>query len=100
MDVLFNNNHTVIEDLYNYISIHKVHYNSKNKIPDDLFKYLKTAVKLEKEIENTTKIIIEEIEKENLFNLNSKQLILVCEFLKNSNKNAIKYYSIKHVQVY
>lgn len=85
--------------MYDIISIYKVQYSSKNKIPDDSFKYLKAAVKLEKEIENTTKIITEEAEKENLFSFNYKQLELVYETIQNSNKNPIKYYSIKHVQV-
>lgn len=74
-------------------------YNSKNKLPDDTYKFLKSAIRLEKDIENTTKTIIEEIEKENLINSITKQLESVCESTKKDNENMIKYSNIKHVQV-
>lgn len=74
-------------------------YNSKNKLPDDTYKSLKSAIRLEKDIENTTKTIIEEIEKENLINSITKQLESVCESTKKDNENMIKYSNIKHVQV-
>lgn len=74
-------------------------YNSKNKLPDDAHKSLKSAIKLENEIINSTKCIIEDIEKESSIHSNSKQLQLVCESIKSSFTNTGKYYNIKHVQV-
>lgn len=85
--------------MYNIISIYKIKYSSKNKLPDDIYKSLKAAIKLDKELENTTKYFIEEIEKENFTNFNSKQLELLCGFVKDFNENTNKYYNIKHVQV-
>lgn len=99
MEILFDCNHLIIDDIYTFISIYKIKYNSNNKLPDDTYKSLKSAIKLEKEIGNTTKTIIEEIEKENVINSNTKQLESVCESIKDS-KNIIKYSNIKHIQVY
>lgn len=99
MEELLNSNHKCIEDLYNIISIFKVKYNSKNKLPDDVHKSLKSAIKLDKEIKYSTKCIIEDMEKENSVNSNSKQLQLVCESVKSSFINTGKFYNIKHVQV-
>lgn len=99
MDELLNFNHTCLEDLYNIISVSKVKYSSNNKLQDDIHKSLKSAMKLEKEIRNTTINIIEDIEKESSINLNSNQLHLVCESVKSSFTNTGKYYNIKHVQV-
>lgn len=99
MEELLNCNHTCLEDLYNITSISKVKYSSKNKLPDDVHKSLKSAIKLEKEIRNSTKNIIEDIEKESSINSNSNQLQLVCESIKSSVANTGKYYNIKHVQV-
>lgn len=99
MEELFNCNHTCVEDLYNILSVSKVKYSSHNKLPDDEHKSLKSAIKLEKEIRNSTKSIIEDIEKENSINSNSNQLQLVCESIKSWYTNTGKYYNIKHVQV-
>lgn len=99
MQQLFEFNITDKDELYNILSLIKVKYNSKNKLPDDTHKSLKSAIKLEKEIENTTKTIIEEIENENLIDSNSKQLELVMDSVRNSNEKQIKYYNIKHIQV-
>lgn len=99
MELLFDNNHISIEELYNILSLYKVKYSLTNKLPDETYKYLKSAIKLEKEIENSTKIIIEEIEKENFNDSISKQLEFVYESVKISNENKTNYYNIKHVQV-
>lgn len=99
MERLIDYNHLIIDDIYTIISIYKIKNNSKNKLPDDTYKSLKSAIKLEKEIENTIKTIIEEIEKDSLINSNTKQLESVCESIKKNNKNIIKYSNIKHVQV-
>lgn len=100
MELLFDNNRLTIEELYDIISVYKVKYGLKNKLPDDTFKSLKSAIKLDKDIGNTNKFIIEEMEKENLIESNAKQLKLVCESIKDSNKNANrKYYNIKQLQV-
>lgn len=99
MEILLDNNQLVIEELFDIISIYKVKYNSKNKLPDDTYKYLRAAIKLDKEIGNTTKFFIDEIEKDNFTNLNSKQLELVCLPAKNY-ENTIKYFNIKHILVW
>lgn len=88
-----------IEELYTILSLYKVKCSLKNKLPDETYKSLKSAIKLEKKIENSTKIIVEEIEKENFNHSISKQLEFMCESVKNSNKNKTNYYNIKHVQV-
>lgn len=85
--------------MYSIISLFRSKPNSKNKIPDDLYKALKTAHKLEKEIESTTQQTIEEIEKENVNNLNSKQLESVCKLGKPWNDNAPMYHNLKQIQV-
>lgn len=100
MELLFDNNHTSIKELYNIISLYKVKYSLKNKLPDDTYKSLKSAIKLEKEIEISIKIIVEELEKENIKHSNSKQLEFVLESVKNSNENKTMYYNLKHVQVW
>lgn len=97
--MLFDNNHIEIEGLYNIISLYKVKSSSKNKLPDEIYKYLKSAIKLEKDIENITKIVIDEIEKENFNSSNIKQLEFVCDSIKKSNENTTNYYNIKHIQV-
>ncbi|XP_026810785.1 uncharacterized protein LOC113552228 [Rhopalosiphum maidis] len=97
LEILLAHNQLVIEELYDIISIYKIKYNSKNKLPDDTYKYLKAAIKLDKELENTTKLFIDEIEKDNFTNMNSKQLELVCGAVKNYNENTNKYYNIKHI---
>lgn len=100
MELLFDNNRLIIEELYDIISVYKVKYGLKNKLPDDTFKSLKYAIKLDKDIGNTNKSIIEEMEKEHLIEFNAKQLELVCESIKDFNENATrKYYNIKQVQV-
>lgn len=99
MELLLDNNHTIIEDLYNIISIHKVKNNPKSKFPDELYKTLKSAKKLEKEIENTTKITINEAENDNFNSFNFKQLESICDSIKLNNKYTTKYYNIKQVQV-
>lgn len=99
MHQLFDLNSKNKEELYNILSLIKIKYNSKNKLPDDTYKSLKSAIKLEKEIENTTKAIIEEIDSEKLNGLNSKELELVLGSVRNSNEKQIKYYHIKHIQV-
>jgi len=98
MEKLFHYNHIIIDDIYTIISIYKIKNNSKNKLPDDTYKSLKSAIKLEKEIENTTKTILEEIEKENLINSNTNHLKSVCESIKKNNEKIIKYSNIKHIQ--
>lgn len=100
MEILSAHNQLVIEELYDIISIYKIKYNSKNKLPDDTYKYLKAAIKLDKELGNTTKIFIDEIETDNFTNMNSKQLELVCGAVKNYNENTNKYYNIKHILVW
>lgn len=99
MELLIDYNHSIIEDIFNIISLYKVKYHLKMKLPDNIYKSLKSALKLEKEFENTSSIFIEEIEKENVINSKSEQLLLVYRSLKNSFENPIKYYNIKHVQV-
>lgn len=99
MEILFAHNQLVIEELFDFISIYKVKYNTKNNLPDDTYKSLRAAIKLDKELENTNKFFVDEIEKDNFTNFNSKQLELVCGPVKNSNENTVKYYSIKHILV-
>lgn len=81
------------------MSISNVKYSPKNKLPDEIHKSLKCAIKQENDIRNSTKLVIEEIEKENLTNSNSKQLQLIFGSVKNAYINTGKYYNIKHVQV-
>lgn len=100
MEILLAHNQLVIEELYDIISVYKLKYNSKHKLPDDTFKYLKAAIKLDKELGNTNKIFIDEIEKDNFTNMNSKQLELVCGPIKNCIENTNKYYNIKHILVW
>lgn len=99
MEIVFAQNQLVIEELYDIISIYKLKYNLKNKLPDDIYKSLRTAIKLDKEMRNTTKFFIDEIENDNFTNFNSKQLELVCGSVNSSNENIIKYYNIKHILV-
>jgi len=100
LEILSAHNQLVIEELYDIISIYKLKCNSKNKLPDDTYKSLRTAIKLDKELENTTKFFIDEIEKDNFTNFNSKQLESMCGPVNNSNENTIKYYNIKHILVW
>lgn len=99
MELLLDNNHTIIEDLYNIISLHKVKNTPKSKFPDELYKTLKSATKLEKDIENTTQITINEVENDNLNSFNSKELGSICDAVKHNNKYTTRYYNIKQVQV-
>lgn len=99
MELLFENNRILIEEILNIISLYKVKYHFNNKLPDDTYKSLKAAIKLDKEIENTNKMFIDEIENENLINSSSKLLELFCGSLKNYDENPMKYYNIKYVQV-
>lgn len=100
LEIQFNYNHILIEELYTIISTYyKTRNHSKNKVPDDVLKTLRAAIKLEKEIDSTTKTVIEDGVKENSSNFNSKESESVCESVRNSNKNTIKYYNINHVQV-
>lgn len=90
----------VIEDLYNIIRFYNVKNNAKYKLPEETYKTLKSANKLENEIGNTTQIIINQAEIDNSNRFNSKQLESTCDTLRNYNKYTTKYYNIKHVQVY
>lgn len=100
MELLFAYNQLVIEELYDIISIYKVKCNSKNKLPDDTYKSLRAAIKLDKELGNTTKFYIDVIEKDNFTNFYSKQLELVCGPVNRSNENTVKYYNIKQILVW
>jgi len=100
LEILLAHNQLVIEELYDIISIYKLKYNLKQKLPDDTYKYLKAAIKLDKELGNTNKLFIDEIEKDNFTNMHSKHLELVCGPVKNFNENTNKYYSIKHILVW
>lgn len=100
MDTLTDLNRSVIKELYDILSLYKTkQYCSKNKFSVDPFKLLKSAIKLEKEMGITTDIIMKEIEKENLLDINNKQLQLSCAPAKVFKESAVKYYNIKHVQV-
>lgn len=100
MGLLFDNNRLLIEELFDIISVYKIKYGLKNKLPDDTFKSLKYAIKLDKDIRNMDESIIEEIEKENLIESNVKQFELIRGSANESNENTTrKYYNIKHVQV-
>lgn len=100
MELLFVNNRLIIDELYDIISIYKVKYGLKNKLPDDTFKSLKSGLKLDKDITNMIKSIVKEMEKENLLDSNAKQLKLICGSIKDFNENMTrKYYNIEHVQV-
>lgn len=81
------------------ISLYKLKYSTKFKFPDDAYKSIKSAIKLDKNIEITMDIIVKEIEKLNLLSANYKKLELVCESAKGSNEKTKNYYNIKHVQV-
>lgn len=100
MEIVFAHNQLVIEELYDIISIFKLKYTLKNKLPDDIYKSLRIATKLDKEMRNTTKFFINEIENDNFTNFNSKQLELVGGSLNSSKENTIKYYNIKHILVW
>lgn len=99
LETLSVQNHTVIEDMYNIISLYKLKYSTKFKLPDDAHKAIKSAIKLDTDIEITMNIIVEEIEKLNLISANYKQLELACESAKGSNEKTKKYFNIRHVQV-
>jgi len=100
LETIIDYNRIVIEDVFNVISFFKIKGSLKNKLSEDPYKLLKNATKLEKEIENTIQSVIEEIEKENSIIENVKQLDLMSGSVENSKENGIKYYNIKHVQVY
>lgn len=97
---MFAHNQLVIDELLDIISIYKVKYKLQNKLPDDTYKSLRAAIKLDKELENTTKFFIDEIEEDKFTNFNSYQLELICGPMKNSNENTIRYYNIKHIMVW
>lgn len=85
--------------MYNIISLYKLKYSTKFKLPDDAYKSIKSGIKLDKDIEITMDNIVKEIEKLNLISANCKQLELACESAKDSNEKTNKYYNIRHVQV-
>lgn len=99
MDTLIDHDRSVIKEFYHVLSFYKTKYSLKHKFSEDPYKSLKSAIKLEKEMENTGNILMDEIEKENLIDINNKQLQLSCAPAKVFKENAIKYYNIKHVQV-
>lgn len=99
MDTLIDHNRSVIKELYNILSLYNTKYSLKYKFSEDPYKSLKSAIKLEKEMGNKGKDLIDEIEKENLIDFNNKQLQLSCAPAKVFKEIPVKYYNIKHVQV-